>query len=414
MYERFKRRIQPLINIYHLLKAIFANIRYGFPSKKLKVIGVTGTDGKTTTVHLIYHILKSAGKKVSMVSSIYAKIGEKEFRTGLHVTTPDALFLQKLLKHAVVNGDEYFILETTSHGLDQNRNWGIEYQIGVITNVTSEHLDYHKTYEKYLRAKAKMLLKSHVSLINKDDESFEQLKQILTRADRKYYMYGLKNKGDFSFNPRIEIDRSITKYNNYNYLAAYSVASLLKIPQEQVKNALKSFKLPSGRLETVMDKDFRIIIDFAHTPNSIYKVLEAISAQMNEKTKLIHVFGSAGLRDQQKRPAMGAASGSFADIVILTEEDYRTENPEKICAEISMGLRRKGFKETSPKFVVPHSKIYAVIIDRQKAIEKAISIAKKGDIIVLTGKSHEQSLARGKKEYPWDEKKAVLDIINAK
>lgn len=414
MFETFKRQIQPLINVYHLFKAIFANLYYGFPSRKLKVIGVTGTDGKTTITHLIYHILRSSGKKVSLVSSIYAKIGEKEFKTGLHVTTPDALLLQKLIKRAVISGDEYFVLETTSHGLDQNRNWGIEYQVGVISNITPEHLDYHKSYARYLAAKAKMLLNSRALLINKDDKSFEPLKHILQRAGKKYYTYGLKSGVGFSFNSQHEIDHSITEYNNYNYLAAYAVASILKVPAEKVKNALKSFKLPSGRLETVYDEDFRLIIDFAHTPNSIYKVLKAISEQMEGKGKLIHVFGSAGLRDRQKRPAMGSASGTFADIAILTEEDYRTEDPERICAEIAKGLNRKGFKETSPKFVDPHPKIYAVIINRRKAIEKAISVAKKDDVIVLTGKSHEQSLARGKIEYPWNEKKAVLNIINAK
>jgi UDP-N-acetylmuramoyl-L-alanyl-D-glutamate--2,6-diaminopimelate ligase len=413
MYERLKRKIQPFINIYHLLKAVIANLWYGFPSRKLKVIGVTGTDGKTTTSHLIYYILKSADKKVSMVSSIYAKIGNKEFNTGLHVTTPDAIFLQELLKYAAKKGDEYFVLETTSHGLDQNRNWGIRYEVGVITNITPEHLDYHKTYDKYVKAKAKLLLSSKIPVINKDDLSYDQLRKILNRARRKYYTYGLKEKADFSFNSHKEIDQSITKYNNYNFLAAYSTASILKLPLEQVKKALKSFKLPSGRMEVVYDKDFKVIIDFAHTPNSIYKVLEAISAQKKEGRKLIHVFGSAGLRDRQKRPAMGAASGRFADIAILTEEDYRTENPVNICAEIARGLKRKGFKETSPRFVFPHPKIYAVIINRKKAIQKAVSIAKRGDVIVLTGKSHEQSLARGKREYPWNEKKVVLDTINA-
>ncbi len=414
MFEKFKRKIQPLINIYHLLKAVIANIWYGFPSKKLKVIGVAGTDGKTTTAHLIYYILKSAGKKVSLISSIYARIGQKEFSTGLHVTTPDALLLQKLLKQAVINNDEYFVLETTSHGLDQNRNWGIRYEVGVITNITPEHLDYHKTYEKYVGAKAKLLLQSKVPVINVDDQSYKLLSVILRRKGRKFATYGLKEKANFSFSPKKEIDQSITKYNNYNYLAAYSVAELLKIPTTTVKNALKSFKLPMGRLETVYDKDFKVIIDFAHTPNAIYKLLEGISAQISEQGKLIHVFGSAGLRDQKKRPAMGAASGKFADIVVLTEEDYRTEDPERICAEIAVGLKRKGFQETSPKFVVPHAKIYAIIINRRKAIERALKIAKKEDVIVLTGKSHEQSLCRGRREYPWDEKKVVLNILYAK
>lgn len=411
MYDRFKRKFQPLINVFHFLKAIVANIWYGFPSRKLKVIGVTGTDGKTTTTHIIYHILKAAGKKVSMVSSIYAKIGGKAFSTGLHVTTPDATFLQGLLKYAVKKGDEYFILETTSHGLDQNRNWGIKYEVGIITNITQEHLDYHKTYERYLRAKAKMLLSSKISVINKDDQSFEQLRRILNRARKKTYTYGLKGEADFSFNFHKEMHQSITKYNNYNYSAAYATAELLKIPPDVVKKALRSFKLPMGRYEVAYDKEFLVIIDFAHTPNSIYKLLEAVRGQMGARGKLIHVFGSAGLRDQEKRPAMGAASGKFADIVILTEEDYRTENPLKICSEIAFGLRRKGFKETSSKFVFAHPKIYAVIVNRRKAIEKAIRVAKRGDVIVLTGKSHEQSLARGRREYPWNEKRIVLNFL---
>ncbi len=412
MFERFKRSIQPFINIYHLFKAVIANFWYGFPSKKLKIIGVTGTDGKTTTTHLIYYLLKLAGKKVSMISSIYAQVGDEEYSTGLHVTTPDSWLLQKLLKQSVLKGDEYFILETTSHGLDQNRNWGIRYEISLITNITSEHLDYHKTYAKYVRAKAELLLASKIVLVNRDDASFDFLQKILKQKRKKFLTYGLLGKADFSFNSQKEIDQTITDYNNYNYLAAYAVAELLKLPPTTVKDALKSFRLPTGRFEIIYDKDFKVIIDFAHTPNSIYKLLEAVSKEKPERGKIIHVFGSAGLRDRRKRPAMGAASGKFADIVILTEEDYRTENPDKICVEIAVGLQRKGFKETSPKFVVAHPRIYAIIINRRKAIAKAIGVAKKGDIVVLTGKSHEQSLARGKKEYPWDEKRTVEQILH--
>lgn len=402
MYESFKRQIQPLINIYHLLKAILANIYFGFPSKKLKVIGVTGTDGKTTTAFLVYHILKSAGKKVSMVSSIYAKIGEESFSTGLHVTTPDTILTQKLFKSAVDQGSEYFVLETTSHALDQNRVWGIEFEISIITNITLEHLDYHKTYEKYLEAKSKLLLNSRISLINADDQSIVRLTEILKTNNRKFFTYGLKSRADFNFDSKKEVSKDISEFNNYNYLAAYSVTSILKTPKNKIQNALRTFNLPRGRLETVYDKEFKVIIDFAHTPNSLENVLRHIKSEMkNKKGRLIHVFGSAGLRDYKKRPLMGEASATYADITILTEEDYRTENPKKICAEIAEGLKKKGFTS------------FSVIINRQQAINKAIEMARVGDVVILTGKSHEQSLARGKKEYPWDENKAIMNAINS-
>lgn len=400
MYENFKRKIQPLINVYHLLKAVLANIYFGFPSKKLKVIGVTGTDGKTTTAFIIYHILKSAGKNVSLVSSIYAKIGSDEFSTGLHVTTPDAILTQKLLKSAVEQGSEYFVMETTSHALDQNRIWGVKYEVSVITNITLEHLDYHKTYEKYVKAKAKLLLNSNIALINVDDESIHQLSQILKKSNKKFLTYGLKNKTDFNFDSKKEVNKDISDYNNYNFLAAYSVASLLNIPKIKTIQALKTFHLPAGRLETVYDKEFKVIIDFAHTPNSIESVLRHIKNEMrNKKGRLIHVFGSAGLRDFKKRPLMGQASATYANLIILTQEDYRTEDPQQICRQIGEGIKKKG-------------KTYEVVIDRQKAIARAISLAREGDIVVLTGKSHEQSLARGKKEYPWNEKKAVIKALN--
>ncbi len=398
MYEKFKRRNQALINAYHLAKAVIANFYFGFPSKKLKVIGVTGTDGKTTTTLLIYHILKSAGKKASMISSIYAKIGEQEFSTGLHVTTPDGILVQKLLKDAVDQSDEYFVLETTSHGLDQNRVWGIKFKIGVVTNITDEHLDYHKTYDRYFKAKAKLLLNSAISVINRDDSSYERLKQLLESKGKKIYTYGLKNKSDFIFTTKYN-----TEFNNYNYSAAYAVASLLDIRDNKITAAANSFQLPAGRLETVYNKNFKIIVDFAHTPNSLNNVLAAVEADMSKKgekeSRLIHVFGSAGLRDNAKRSKMGQASATYADVIILTEEDYRTEDPIKICRQIGEGIINKG-------------KTYEVITDRQKAIQKAVQMARKDDVVVLTGKSHEKSLARGKKEYPWDEFEAVKKALS--
>jgi UDP-N-acetylmuramoyl-L-alanyl-D-glutamate--2,6-diaminopimelate ligase len=383
--KKIKTFIQKLKNIFHLTNAFLANVFYGFSSKKITVIGVTGTDGKTTTTHLIAHILKSCGKKVSYISTIFAKIGEKEYDTGFHVTTPNPWLIQKLIKEAVNNKDEYFILETTSHALDQNRVWGINYKIGVLTNVSHEHLDYHLSYEDYLKTKVKLLKKADVAFFNKDDRSYLYVKKMLK---------GRKKIIEYQKLPIIKKNfPNLEKFNQENFSAAYLVALSLGLKSEEVLKAIKTFKLPKGRFDLVYDKDFKVIIDFAHTPNAFLKLLPEIRKKyLKNKGRLIHVFGSAGLRDNTKRPLMGEISSRFADFIILTEEDYRTEDPNKICQEIASGIKNKN---------------YQVIIDRKKAIEKALKMAKKGDLVVFTGKAHEKSLCRGKTEYPWDEYQAV-------
>jgi len=382
-----KRFWQMAKNQYHLFVAIFANIYYGFPSRKLKVIGITGTDGKTTTTHLIAHILKTAGKKVSFVSSVYASIAGKESDIGFHVTTPSSFAVQKLLKQSVENHDEYFILETTSHALDQNRVWGIKYEIGLITNITHEHLDYHETYEEYVKAKLKLLLNSKVTVMNEDDESYKRVQ----RSKCKVQSYNSKFKG-------LEKLSELTKFNQYNYAAAFTVCKQLGI-HESILKAMKTFQLPAGRLETVYDKDFKIIIDFAHTPNAFAQLLPEIrKIHLKQVGRLIHVFGAAGLRDSSKRYVMGKVSATYSDAIILTEEDYRTEDLYKICEQIGNGIKSV-------------HKSYTIIEKRYDAIEKAIKMAKAEDIVVLTGKAHEKSLCRGTKEYPWNEKETVVKII---
>ena len=352
--------MQKLKNIYHFFQAILANIWYGFPSRRLKVIGITGTDGKTTTTHLIAHILKTAGKKVSFVSSVVAD--------GFHVTTPSSFALQKLLKQSEDNHDEYFVLETTSHALDQNRVWGIKYEIGVITNITHEHLDYHKNFEDYAKTKFKLLKMAKIGI--KNTEKIENL---------------IKKIPD------------LTKFNQYNYSSAYTVCHQLGLSDEIILKAMKTFQLPKGRLDLVYDKDFKVIIDFAHTPNAFENLLPEIKRQYVKKGgKLIHIFGAAGRRDVTKRPLMGEVSGKYSDRIILTEEDYRTEDPKDICQQIASGIKNKN---------------YQIILDRQEAINQAITIAKKGDVIILTGKSHEKSLCRGKTEELWDEYKAVKKAL---
>lgn len=387
-----------------------ANAWYGSPSRKLTVIGVTGTDGKTTTSHLICHILKTAGKKVSLISSVYAKIGGKEYDTGLHTTTPDAFQVQKLIADAVSHGDEYLVLEVTSHALDQNRVFGIHFTAGVLTNITREHLDYHKTYEAYARAKAKLFLNSEKIIINADDDSFPILSDYLNSFKKSFYTYGFSKKADFKKHIGKEIGINLPKFNEYNFLAAYSVGELLRIPEKTRLQAMRTFQLPTGRIDTVYENSFKIIVDFAHTPNAIDNILSYIRQLNGQHGRIIHVFGSAGLRDATKRPLMGEMSGKWADAVIITEEDYRTEDPEKIARQIAEGLEKNNF--TYAKDFTGAKKTYTVIIDRKSAIEKAIAIAQKGDVIILTGKGHEQSLCRGTIEYPWDDRKETLKTVN--
>lgn len=402
MIESLKRHIQPLINIYHLARAVIANVYFGFPSAKLTVIGVTGTDGKTTTTHAIYQILKTAGKKVSMLSTVYAKVGDKEYETGLHVTTPDPFLLQDLMAKAVVHGDEYFVLETTSHGLDQNRNFGVHYSVSVITNVTHEHLDYHKTYENYVRAKARLVRQSTVALLNRDDRSYALLRRLTGSASVK--TYGLTHTADYAVDLRKRLALDTPDYNAYNFLAAYGVCIELGIDESVIFETLKQFSTPPGRNEIVYDRAFQIVIDFAHTPNSLLNILSVLKQRAKRrKGRLIHVFGSAGLRDKTKRPLMGAATGMYADISIITEEDYRTESIQSICNEICTGIPDVELRmKDETVLIVPN---------RQDAINTAVARAKKNDIIVCTGKAHEKSLNRKGVEEPWDEFQAVQNAL---
>ncbi|OGK46673.1 hypothetical protein A3A93_00165 [Candidatus Roizmanbacteria bacterium RIFCSPLOWO2_01_FULL_38_12] len=399
--------LQSIKNIYHFILSFIANIIYDFPSRKLIVVGVTGTDGKTTTSSLIYHILNKVGKKASVITSVSAVIGNKTYDTGFHVTTPGPLTVQKYLKQAVDDGSEYFVLETTSHALDQYRVYGINYAIGLLTNITHEHLHYHKTYEKYVKAKAKLLKWSKLALINRDDKSYEIVHK-LCHGNCK--TYGLEYEADYNIDIAKKNGLDLAQFNKYNYLGAYTVCHELGLSDEEIFSAMKTFKLPKGRMEVIYTNGFKVIVDFAHTPNGLHEALNAIK-QLYKPLKIIHVFGAAAFRDDAKRPIMGDESASHADTTILTEEDYRTEDPNKICREIAAGLLKNKFRQEESDSYNGNKKTFTVIIDRKKAIEKALSIVKSNDVIVLTGKGHEQSLCRGTKEYPWDDKKTVLEII---
>ncbi|MGI5826609.1 MAG: UDP-N-acetylmuramoyl-L-alanyl-D-glutamate--2,6-diaminopimelate ligase [Patescibacteria group bacterium] len=403
--NRFKRFIpQKAINYFkHLPIAAFANLYFGFPARKLRVIGVTGTEGKTTTVNLIGHVLKEAGLPVAFVSTVSAKVGKQEIDTGLHVTSPSPWPLQKLLRQMVDEDVKYVVLEVTSNGLDQFRFFGINFDVGVLTNITRDHLDYHKTVDNYRRAKLKLFENAKTAILNGDDPSFDYIKdKIQNNKNKKILSYGIKNEADFTPEKFKFTTKLLGDYNCYNCLAAIATALSLKIDPKIVTRAIASFTGVTGRLEEVVEgQDFKVYVDFAHSPNSTEQALKTLKQSLNGKGKLIAVFGSAGHRDKEKRPLMGEAAGKYADMIVLTTDDPRTDKVSEICSQIAQGCRKVGVE---PK----------VIEDRKQAIKYAFDQAKKGDIVALLGKGHEKSLAIGKAEIPWSDKQVAIELLRRK
>ncbi|MCR4324948.1 MAG: UDP-N-acetylmuramoyl-L-alanyl-D-glutamate--2,6-diaminopimelate ligase [Candidatus Curtissbacteria bacterium] len=392
---------QKIKNIYHLLQAFTAAVFFRFPSKDLVIIGVTGTDGKTTTVNMIYHILKEDGKRVSMVSSVGAKIGSSDTDTGFHVSTPSSWNVQRLINNAKSAGSEFFVMEATSHGLDQNRLAFVNFTVAVLTNITSEHMDYHKNFPNYVSAKSKLFKNVKFSVLNVDDKSYNAVKK---NADGKVISYSLKNKGDYNLK---NLPLSLTvpgDYNLHNALAASSACIALGLSKQQVTKSLKTFAGVTGRMQEVkLGQDFKVFIDFAHTPNSLGKVLTHLNSTKSQGEKLVAVFGAAGQRDRTKRKTMGEVADKIADVIVLTSEDPRDEDPEEIAKEIAAGIKNK--KMGKDLFIVK---------DRKEAIEKAVDLVKPGDIIGIFGKGHEKSFSVGGHELPWDDVEIASEIIKRK
>lgn len=389
---------QKIKNCYHFAQAFLAAAFYSFPSKEIKVIGVTGTDGKTTTVHMISEILARNGIKVSYISSLHAAIGSKIYKTGFHVTTPSAWQIQKLLRQAINARHSYFVLEATSHGLDQHRLSFINFQIGVITNITHEHLDYHKTWENYARTKLKLLLASRYRIINRDDYSFAFIEKYLKG---NFTSYGLTIKSDI--NPKtFPLKLTVAgEYNLYNALAASAAAQIIGLSKYKIIRAINKFQTIEGRMQKVdLGQKFKVFIDFAHTPNALNVALSSLRQNLPTNSKIITVFGSAGRRDKTKRPLMGRVADEISDIIVLTSEDPRDESVDSICADIKSGVKNKKLGKT-----------LFIVNDRAKAIEFAINLASENDIVVMFGKGHEKSMTVGSIETPWSEIEVVRKAI---
>lgn len=387
--------LRSLKAVYHWLVAVCATVWFGFPARKLTIVGVTGTDGKTTTTTLIYEILKRSGYKASMITSVHAVIAGKSYDTGFHVTTPTAWWVQKYLRQAVDYGDTHMVLEVTSHALSQSRVWGLRFAVGVITNVTHEHLDWHGTFEQYIKTKLRLFAQSDTPIVNRDEADVYVRSMPLVRK-KSYITYGVRrdsmvNPKTFPFTTHLP-----GTFNTYNVLAALATSEALGVPRAKAVRAVAAFRGISGRMEVVNKRSFQVIVDFAHTPNALDKALS--TTRGFTKKRLIHVFGSAGLRDATKRPLMGQVSERYSDIIVLTEEDYRTESVDEIIRQIASGITHQTKVHIYPR--------------RADALRFALRTAQRGDTVIVTGKGHEKSLCRGKKEYPWSDQKKIRALLS--
>lgn len=373
--------------------SLFAALNfYGDPGKDFKIVGITGTNGKTTTATLLYEITLSLGYKAGLIGTLGTFANNKEINISRKIpTTPDPLTLRKIFKEFKKEKVEYVFMEVSSHAMDQGRVSGISFTGGVFTNLTQDHLDYHKSMENYFKAKKKffeILPKNAFSLTNKDDEHGILMTNNI-KANK--YTYGFSGgedfhgeifKNDFSgiearFNGDNIHTNLLGKFNAYNLLAIYSVCNLLSFPKEKVVAHLNNIKAPAGRFESFVKNDITVIVDYAHTPDALEKVLLTVNNIKSQNSKLISVFGCGGDRDPLKRRIMGKLGATLSDIAIFTSDNPRYEDPLKIIEEMKTDLSMNEIQNNY------------FISDRREAIKKSIEIAKAGDIILCAGKGHE-------------------------
>jgi UDP-N-acetylmuramoyl-L-alanyl-D-glutamate--2,6-diaminopimelate ligase len=401
---------------------------HGHPARKLVMVGVTGTDGKTTTCNLIYQILLAAGVRAGMITTVNAVIGDRTLDTGFHVTTPDALSVQGYLREMVAAGLTHCVLEATSHGLAQRRVAACDFDLGVVTNVTHEHLDYHGSYTAYLQAKGLLFAElmtaatkpggpAKAAVLNLDDSSFEYLSQATGVRRIAYGMAaeaGVRGESlrhspaGLRFTVRgpgyaVEVATPLLgDYNASNCLAAFAAAveGLDLTPQAAVDGIAALASVP-GRMERIdLGQPFTALVDFAHTPNALRRALQ--TARGLTAGRVIAVFGSAGLRDREKRRLMAEEGVRSADATILTAEDPRTESLDSILEEMAGGARAQGGQEGTTFWRVP---------DRGEALRTAVRMARAGDLVVACGKGHEQSMCFGEVEHPWDDRVALTAAL---
>ncbi|MXP05952.1 MULTISPECIES: UDP-N-acetylmuramoyl-L-alanyl-D-glutamate--2,6-diaminopimelate ligase [Apibacter] len=391
---------------------IVASNFYDNPSEKLTLAGITGTNGKTTTTTLLYNLFTQLGFRCALLSTIENRISDKVLNSN-H-TTPDPITINQLLAQAVDEGCQYAFMEVSSHGIHQNRLAGLTFKIGAFTNITHDHLDYHQTFSNYIAAKKKFfdeLPKTAIAITNMDDKNGLIM---LQNTNAKKVTYSLKSNSEYKgkiienrldgmllqFNNQEFWTVLAGKFNAYNELLAYTIASELGFDSLDIVTALSKLQRVKGRFETYVSDDKKyIIVDYAHTPDALQNILEAINQSRTRNEKLITVFGCGGHRDKEKRPKMGNIATRLSDLAIITSDNPRDENPDEIIQEIETGIEPQNTNK------------YLSITDRKQAIRTAIKMAAPKDIILIAGKGHENYQEINGKHFPFDDMKIAKELL---
>ena len=396
---------------YHFAQAVIAGTKNGFPGRKLRVIAVTGTNGKTTTCFMLWNMLKNAGRRTGIMTTVAYGVDKLSPELG-HMTTVDAFTLNSRIKSIVDAGAEFLILEVTSHALAEFRTLGIPVEIAIFTNLTHEHLDYHKTLEGYRNAKGKLFKKAKFSILNADDPATKYYETI----SKDYTTYGIKH-GDnrpenikllvsgvkYSFHD-MNIETKIPgEFNVMNSLAAVIAGEKLGLDKKDIENGIKSLSSVEGRMNVIDEgQPFTVIVDYAHAPDAIEKVFNSVK---DHKGRIISVHGGAGRRDPSTRPIRGELLAKHSDIVIITEDDSRDEPLDKIMQGFVDGAVKAGKTLDKDLFTEP---------DRKKAIKLALDKAKKGDLVLILGKGHEKTILRADGPHDFEDIKVTKNLLKAK
>lgn len=393
---------------YHYAQSLLAGVKYSFPGKHLRVIGVTGTNGKTTTAFMIWQMLNHAGLKTGLMTTVAWGVNKLQPELN-HMTTVDAFTLNSRIANIKNQGANFLVLEVTSHALTQFRTLGIPVEIAVFTNLTHDHLDYHKTLANYRAAKGKLIKKAKFSILNADDPATTYYKKLT----QNFTTYGIKQGEHRATNIKLNVSgvsysvdnlKITTKipgeFNVYNSLAAALVGQKLGLNPAQITSGINSLPAVEGRMNIIDEgQPFTVIVDYAHAPDALEKVFNSVKSH---KGRVISVHGGAGRRDPSTRPIRGEILAKNSDIVIITEDDSRDENPEKIAAGFIQGAERQGKVLNKDLFKE---------LDRGKAIELAIKKAKKGDLVLILGKGHEKTILRADGPHDFEDIKVARKIL---
>ncbi len=409
--------LKKLVNPYHWAESFIANVHHGFPARAMYVVMITGTNGKTTTASYLGSILNKAGYNVGVCSTAYFEINGKRIANDLNFTVTNPFKLQSMLSQMKKAGVDHLVLEVTSHALAQHRVWGVPCDVAVMTNLTQDHLDYHGTMENYAAAKGKMFArKPKFIVLNRDDKWFDYFNQFPAgeqkmtygadeHAEARIVNVNLHKQGS---DVRLKIDHTTElkfttklpgKFNVYNATAAATAAYVMRVDTDKIIAGVEGVESVPGRLERIVaGQPFDVIVDYAHTPDAIENLLETLKHLT--RNRLILVFGATGDRDRGKRPIMGEIAAKLADRIVLTDEESYTEDPAQIRHMVMEGIISGG----------GGSKVDEVP-DRKQAIEKALSIARRGDTVVVTGMGHEQyRIINGRRE-PWHEPSVIRELL---